>query len=369
MGLKSTLRALQAQERRVQRDAQRRLRELERRAKEQAKLSAIEQARLEVETYENRLDLLLSVHKERGELRDWNCVAATLPSPAPQRSFHHELRAKQLLCIDFEKQFVTVAETLIDQARMRDEQEYKEAVQSHSQEISEWESDTNLARRILCGELKAYTEALTEFNPLSEIADLGSSVHFVVHNSKLLECTLKVNGVQAIPSEVKSLTASGKVSVKAMPKSRFHEIYQDYVCGCILRVAREVFALLPIEALIITASADWFDSGTGRIEERPVLSAAIQRVQLEALDFERLDPSDAIERLLHRGDFKSSRKLGAFQPITPLMPADLTASPSQLTGYTDLLSTARRLRKQMNAELTELRSKGKSQPDSEERIP
>ena len=41
--------------------------ELQRRAKEQAKLSALEQARLEVETYENRIDVLLSVHKEQGD--------------------------------------------------------------------------------------------------------------------------------------------------------------------------------------------------------------------------------------------------------------------------------------------------------------
>jgi hypothetical protein len=281
MGLKSTLRALQTQERRVQREEQKRLRELERRAKEQVKLSAIEQARLEVQTHDNRLEVLLSVHKERGEVQDWCGMVATLPPAVPQKRAHHELRAKQLLCIDFEQQSAIAAETLVEQARMRDGHDYSEAMQSYAQERSQWEKDTNLARRILCGEHKAYTEALTEFNPLTEIADLGSSVHFVVHSSNLLECTLKVNGVQAIPGEVKSLTASGKVSVKKMPKSRFHEIYQDYVCGCVLRVAREVFALLPIEALIATALADWFDSSTGRTVERPVLSVCIHRVLLD----------------------------------------------------------------------------------------
>ena len=55
MGWKATYRAIQAAERRQQRDAQRRLRELERQAKEQAKLSVIEQARLEVERFENQL--------------------------------------------------------------------------------------------------------------------------------------------------------------------------------------------------------------------------------------------------------------------------------------------------------------------------
>ena len=71
MGYEAELRAIQAAERRQQREAQKRLRDLERQAKEQAKLSAIEQARLEVETHENRLDLLLSVHKEQGPTWDY----------------------------------------------------------------------------------------------------------------------------------------------------------------------------------------------------------------------------------------------------------------------------------------------------------
>jgi hypothetical protein len=71
MGWKGTLRAIEAFQRRQQRDAQKRQRELERQNKEQAKLSAIEQARLEVETHENKLEVLLSVHREQGEIWDW----------------------------------------------------------------------------------------------------------------------------------------------------------------------------------------------------------------------------------------------------------------------------------------------------------
>ena len=59
MALQGTIRAMEAAERRRQREAQRHLRELNRQAKEQAKLSAIEQARLEVETFDNQLEILL----------------------------------------------------------------------------------------------------------------------------------------------------------------------------------------------------------------------------------------------------------------------------------------------------------------------
>jgi hypothetical protein len=318
MGYKATIRAIEAAQRRQQRDAQRRMRELERQAKEQAKLSAIEQARLEVDTFENQLEVLLSVHKEQGETWDWTAIAASLPPPSPNRNSRNEQRAKQQAAI-LPAEHRQSAQVVFEQARLKDDEEFHRISQAYSEQMAEWEKLKSLARRILAGEHKAFTETLVELNPFAEISDLGSAIHFTVHTVKLIDCVLKVNGKQAIPTELKTLTASGKVSVKLMPKGRFHEIYQDYVCGCVLRVARELFALFPVDTVLVTASVDAPDSRTGHITEQPVLSVAIPRAVAARLDFAQLDPSDAMENFQHRGDFKASRKTEAFQPITPLV--------------------------------------------------
>jgi hypothetical protein len=352
MGWQGTLRAIQAAERRQQREAQKRQRELERRAKDQAKLSAIEQARLEVETHENQLEVLLSVHKQQGETWDWIALAASLSPLPPQRNSHHELRARQQLEVSTQQEDQSA---VIERARLLDEQEFQDAHGRYAQDKAAWEKMTGLARRILAGEHKAYIEALVELNPFEEISHLGSSLHFTVHTPKLVECRLKVNGRQAIPSESKSLTATGKVSVKAMPKARFHEIYQDYVCACVLRVAREILALLPADTLLVTASADELDSRTGQIVEQPVLSAAIPRTDSARLDFDRLDPSDAMENFAHRGDFKASRKSGAFEAITPLTPVDLSPSSPENTDSHSLLTDVRRCREELKAETEKLK--------------
>ena len=65
MNLTAQWRRLQAEQRRQERDAQKRQKDFERRLKERAKLSVLEQARLEVEAHENALEVLLSVHKEQ----------------------------------------------------------------------------------------------------------------------------------------------------------------------------------------------------------------------------------------------------------------------------------------------------------------
>jgi len=214
---------------------------------------------------------------------------------------------------------------------------------------------TALAHRILAGEHKAYIEALVELNSFEEIANLGSSLHFAVHHANLLECGLKVNGRQGIPSEMKSLTTAGKVSVKAMPKTHFYEIYKDYVCACVLRVAREVLALLPIDTLLVTASADELCPRTGQIVEQPILSVAIPRAGIAHLNFDHLNPSDAMENFLHRGDFKMARKTDTFETITPLTQADLPSSPNDQTDSHTLLAEIRRIRDELKIETMKLK--------------
>ncbi|MCX6925408.1 MAG: hypothetical protein NT154_19695 [Verrucomicrobia bacterium] len=353
MGYKAELRAMQAAERRQEREAQKRVRELERHAKEQAKLSTIEQARLEVETHESRLDLLLSVHKEQGPTWDWSAVAASLPPHRPEKSSYHEFRAKQRAAL-LQPDQREASISMLEHAQAQDEEAYQRSLTAYARDKAEWEKLRHLSRRILAGEPQAYSEALVELSPLAEISDLGSTLHFTVHDTHLLECILKVNGVQAIPAEVKTLTSTGKLSVKTIPKARFHELYQDYICSCMLRVAREVFALLPVDALLITASAELTDLRKGQPVEQPVLSAAITRPVLEGFDIEGLDPSDAMEAFLHRGDFKASRKAGAFAAIAPLTPADIQSTRSEQAVASDLLLAVRSMREEFKAEITKL---------------
>jgi hypothetical protein len=359
MGYKASIRAMDAAQRRQQRDSQRRLRDLERQAKEQAKLSAIEQARLEVETFEGQLEVLVSVHKEQGEGWDWTSLAAALPPPSPQRNARHEQKAKQRAMVSPSHQRGT-SQDLIEQARFQDEQEFQQLTQAYSEQMTEWEKLRTLARRILAGENKAYTEALVELNPFAEMSDLGSAIHFTVHNTKLAECVLKVNGKQAIPAEAKTLTSSGKVSIKPMPKGRFHEIYQDYLCGCVLRVAREVFALLPVDALLVTALVDLLDPRTGQMTGQPVLSVFLPRALVARLDLDKLDASDAMENFKHRGDFKTSRKSEAFQPITPLTPEDNAQASIEDMGFHDLLANIQRMREELKTRIADLSPRAES---------
>lgn len=352
MGWKGTLRAIEAAQRRQQRESQKRLRELEHQAKEAAKLSSLEKARLEVETFENRLGSLLSVHKEQGETWDWTSVAASLPPPFPQKSLRNEYRARQQAAVLLARPDAATA--MVEQAKLKDEEEFQSASKFYAEQLEEWDKLKNLARRILAGEHKAFTETLVEVNPFAEISDLGSAIHFTVHSPKLVEFSVAVNGKQAIPDEVKTLTAAGKLSVKAMPKGRFHEIYQDYLCGCVLRIARELFALFPVDTILATAVVKSRDQQMSRKAELPVLSAAIQRTVIERLNFDRIDAFEAMDNFTHRGDLKASRKSENFEPVVPLTPDDMVPLEADDPEFSELRDRIKVLRKECGLRMSEL---------------
>jgi hypothetical protein len=117
----------------------------------------------------------------------------------------------------------------------------------------------------------------------------------IVHESGLLEARLAIHGSHVIPSEIKSLLKSGKLSTKAMPVGRFNELHQDYVCSCALRVARELLAILPDDLVIVTALDNVLNSSTGHVEELPILSVAFSRITLNSLNLDAIDPSDAMK--------------------------------------------------------------------------
>lgn len=344
-------RKLQADQRRRDREWRKRQKELDRQIKESEKLSELEQARLQVAAHENELDILLSVHREQSAPIEWAKFATALRPPKPTKSGFHEFIAILKNRVAQLEQSVKSEKPSIEEARALDEKEYKAISEEYERELAEWERIRALARRVLEGDTRAYYEAIDEFSFLSEIAYLVSLGSTTVCNPKLLECTLTVNGREAIPAETKSLTASGKLSVKAMPKQRFHEIYQDYVCSCVLRVAREMFALLPVEKILVTASVKGVDARTGKNAELPVLSVAFDRETIEHLDFNRLDPSDSMENFPHRGDVIASRKSGEFMPIVPLAAADLTPATLERLDFTGLLTKVQQLHEEIGLDL------------------
>lgn len=327
MSWKSTVRSLAAAQRQVEREAKRRQRELEKRRKELERMEEIEIARHEVEAYENYIDVLMSIHKDCGPAWNWYQVSRISPPGKPERKSSHELKARKAL-EEFEPGIIdkalrrvdTKVESLteaITEAARQDEEDYQNALKEYEAALAEWEEQRELASRIQSGDPEAYVQAIDSVDPFSELSGLGSTVKFSCEDPKLMEVAFYPHGEDVIPKEVKYLLKSGRLSTKNMPKTKFYELYQDYVCACVLRVARELFGLLPLEMVIITAVSSLLNSKTGHMEDQPIMSVAIPRRTLASLNFEYLDPSDSLGNFVHNMHFRKTKGFAAVEKISP----------------------------------------------------
>lgn len=342
MSWKSTMRAIQAEQRRQAREEKRRQRELERRRKEYEKMQEIEKAAYEVQAFENYLDILTSIHKECGDTLNWEKINAAEQPSEPVRSDARERAAEKALdqfkpgmlrraVKRVESKRAELAEK-IDLARSQDDEEYQNAIEQHAQDLKDWQEAQELSARILAGDRVAMLNVISEEGPFSEISELGSSIAFAIHDNGCVVSTLAVNSEDVIPKEAKSQLKSGKLSTKPMPKGKFIELYQDYVCGCVLRVARELFALLPVDRVIVNATANLVNTKTGHLEDQPILSVAIPRATLHTLNFHLLDPSDSMTNFIHRMAFK---KTAGFSPVKAIAPAEFPPARRAGAQYLD----------------------------------
>lgn len=326
--LKGVLRSAAAAQRRAERESIRRQRELERQRNAYAKMQELERAQYEVELFNNRIEVLTSVHKDCGPTVSWENIHRYQLGPGEPKRENYAIRENnsrlalesyqpgvkdKLLRRTKSKQLEL--EEAVEQARRKDEEEYQEAIQVYEEELAEWEESKAIAQRIVEGDIEAYIEAIKHLNPFSEISEIGSSVSFSVVNAKMIEVVMAVNSEKVIPNETKSLLKSGKLSTKNMTRTKFYELYQDYVCSCVLRVARELFALLPIEMVLITAKGNLLNTSTGFMEEMPILSVAIPQETSKNLNYDAIDPSDSMVNFVHNMKFQ---KTNGFQPVDAL---------------------------------------------------
>ncbi|MEB0007235.1 hypothetical protein QN375_17310 [Pseudomonas sp. MH9.2] len=277
-------------------------------------MEALEQAAYEVDVYENHIDILLSMHKDCAEPVKWKRLLSNPEPRQPLKSGTLEQEAThaaatyrpnfwaRLFKLEARQRVVLIGK--IGAAQAEDERQYQAQFDEWKTAYSEWAEERDIAIRILDGDRQAKLDAIEAFESFEEISHLGSAIQMIVHEGGVLEARVAIHGSGVIPTEIKSLLKSGKLSTKAMPAGRFNELHQDYVCSCALRVGRELLAILPDDLVIVTALDNVLNSSTGHMEEQPILSVAFSRPTIDGLNLETIDPSDAMKNFFHNMSFK-----------------------------------------------------------------
>jgi hypothetical protein len=335
MGWRGALRTINAEVRRQERAALRRQREAERAWREAAKHHALEVAALEVQMFEAQLEALTSVHRECAETIDWNAVAArTAPSePQPDavdrsRSTYARRSLEAYAPTFFERLFglrgrLRGLENELAEALQWEEETGQRLSAQHEQRLAEWRAATQawsdtceLARRVLAGDVEAYREVIMAMQCLRELGSvIGDQSVRMTMSSTRAEVTIQVREGDVVPAEQKALTARGKVSTKKFPEAKRMEVYEDYVCGAALRIARELIAVTPLASVLVHVDAQLLNTASGHFEPSTIVSVLCPREKLESVDWDRVDASDLVGSLLHRMKMKRGKGFSAVERL------------------------------------------------------
>lgn len=320
MGWRATLRTIGAATRRAAKAAAKEHARLEKLNAQ--KLQAME-ARNAIQTYARYVADITGLHRGTDcEVIDWPAAAATqIPEP-PQLGHEYEDGARRrhetfrpgLVENLFGTGDKRRGELQADIARAaeKDRAVHAEALASFARDTADLVQTRDLGRRVLDGDADSYLEVVAEVKPFADIEHLGTNLNLHVFANGDLRIDLRVHGEAIVPADKYDLRANGSLLVKALPKGEFYAIYQDYVCSCVLRTAIEIFAVLPLERVLINATDALLNPRTGHVEELPLLSVIVVRDTLAALNLDRVDPSDAMDNFIHNMKF---RKTAGFTPV------------------------------------------------------
>jgi hypothetical protein len=308
-----------------EREAVRNLRELERQHRAYEKAAAAERALTEAATFENYLTLIVSLHKDCSDPWKWHTLVETPPPERPTRLSAREqtaLRARdgykpglaQRIFGDAKRERSRLDQA-VTTAKNADDGAYQQAVSKFEMGYTLWQTRKSLGARIVAAERTAYREALDHAGAFEELDSYDTKVSVTAVEDDAIALHCEITDPEIVPTEEVKLTAGRKLTTKTMAVGRYWDLYQDHVCSCALRVARETLAVLPITRAVVSVGTKKLDTSTGHQRLVTLITVMCSREVLQSLNFSAIDPSDAMTNFPHRMKFKKS---SGFEPVEPI---------------------------------------------------
>lgn len=283
--------------------------------KQQAKLEELQSNQLAVKEYENYIELIQNVHRECESPMNWRNIANST-EPFRKDDVGPEEREAIEAYENFKPNFIEkIFKKSGENRKAKLEAQLTEAKKKDTELYQSWEESVAFAKRILSGDIDAYYEAIATSNPFEDLVEFGSGFEFGTDTPDAIEIEFMVKSEKVIPEKSKSLTKTGKVSEKKLTKTAYYDMTQDYVCSCAIRLARELFALLPVNTVLVHATDRILNTATGHYEEPTILSVRFTRDRFMSTNFNKIDASDFTESFDYNMRFK---KTGGFSPVERL---------------------------------------------------
>jgi predicted transcriptional regulator len=291
--------------------------QLQQRQKEIAKLEELKRNQNECELFQNQIELLTSIHKECDDPVDWQDIKNT-PHPFGTDSIGPLEKEATKRYVNYKPSFT---EWIFKREEKSKEKLKKAILEAHDKDLKnleECKALVALATNVLEGDIDTYFNVIQEMDPLVDLTDFGSGFEFSTDDPSYIEVEFDAHSEKMIPPKEQSLTQPGRISVKEWTKTKYYDLQQDYICSCAIRIARDMFSLLPVKEVYVHAYEDFFSSQTGNTTRTCILSVRFNREIIESLNMERIDCSDSMVNFQHNMDFKKTKGFLSVQKLVPV---------------------------------------------------
>lgn len=197
-----------------------------------------------------------------------------------------------------------------------EEIDWNEVIRTQNTATPEGKNVRDLAERVLKGDDDAYLTVIEEMRPFDDLSEFGTDFQVGILEDGLPGISFNINADETIPSEKKTLLKSGKISVKPMSMTMRNTLIRDYVSSVVIRAARDMFSLLPVESIVVNAEDKRLDKATGKDKEITILSVIFDRKTFMDLNFSKIEPFETIKIFKNNMDFKPTK--GGFQEVLPI---------------------------------------------------
>ena len=147
--------------------------------------------------------------------------------------------------------------------------------ESYNQQM--WDYYYSVAPDVLNGDIDTYLRLIYEVNPLDDLLDYGTNFEFGTDDPSKIEVEYTIN------TDV--LTRAKQT----MTHQDYFDLLQDFVCSLSIRIARDMFALLPISHTFIYALLDG----------QNILTVDFDRTRLSKTKFGFIEPFKIIQQFNH----------------------------------------------------------------------
>ncbi len=136
---------------------------------------------------------------------------------------------------------------------------------SYDEEL--WKYFHDVSAKVLSGDIDTYLQVINDINPLNDLLDYGTGFEFGTDSPLKMEVEFQINSdnIDMLENSIE---------------------YQDYVCSVAIRIARDIFALLPVQKVIVHATNDGDD----------ILSVCFDKDTFSELKFNFIDPSNVLQK-------------------------------------------------------------------------